>query len=82
MTITVRLFASCAEAAGASQTTVSVQGPATVRAVRDALARVLTGAALAIAARSVVAVNAAYAHDDQVIQPGDEVALIPPVAGG
>ncbi|GHF56018.1 molybdopterin synthase catalytic subunit [Deinococcus metalli] len=30
----------------------------------------------------MVAVNEAYAAPDQVVQPGDEVAFLPPVAGG
>lgn len=29
-----------------------------------------------------VAVNGTYAADEDPVQPGDEVALIPPVAGG
>ena len=29
-----------------------------------------------------IAVNADYAESDQLITPGDEVAIIPPVAGG
>ena len=29
-----------------------------------------------------IAVNSAYADDDLVIQPNDEIALIPPVSGG
>lgn len=29
-----------------------------------------------------IAINGTYADDDQVIQPGDEVVLIPPVSGG
>ncbi|MBL9023332.1 MAG: MoaD/ThiS family protein [Myxococcales bacterium] len=29
-----------------------------------------------------LAVNGTYARDDDVVSPGDEVALIPPVAGG
>jgi molybdopterin converting factor subunit 1 len=29
-----------------------------------------------------IAVNEAYANDDVLIQPGDEVAIIPPVSGG
>ena len=32
--------------------------------------------------RIVVAVNAEYADDDQPLQAGDEVCLIPPVSGG
>lgn len=29
-----------------------------------------------------IAINGEYAADDQIIQPGDEVVLIPPVSGG
>ena len=29
-----------------------------------------------------IAVNGTYANDDQIIQPSDEVAIIPPVSGG
>lgn len=29
-----------------------------------------------------IAINGAYAENDQIIQPGDEVVLIPPVSGG
>lgn len=30
----------------------------------------------------MIAVNDEYAHVDTVIQPGDEIAIIPPVSGG
>jgi molybdopterin converting factor small subunit len=30
----------------------------------------------------VVAVNAEYAEPEQVLRPGDDVCLIPPVSGG
>ncbi len=30
----------------------------------------------------MIAVNQEYATDDQIIQQGDEVAIIPPVSGG
>lgn len=29
-----------------------------------------------------MAINGVYAKDDELVRPGDEVALIPPVAGG
>lgn len=29
-----------------------------------------------------IAINGAYAENDQIIQSGDEVVLIPPVSGG
>lgn len=78
MEITVRLFASHAAVARADQLTVAVPPGATVGALRAALAPMLG----ALAARSLVAVNAAYANDGLRLGTGDEVALIPPVAGG
>ena len=79
MDLTVRLFALCADLAGASQTIVLVDDNATVRGVRDALERLFEPS---LVARSMIAVNAAYANDATVIVHGDEIALIPPVAGG
>lgn len=79
MTITVRLFASCAEIAGANQTTVPVDVTSTVRDVRHSLERMF---GRELIARSMIAVNAAYANDTDRIADGDEIALIPPVAGG
>ena len=29
-----------------------------------------------------IAVNSGYSEEDQVLTPGDEIALIPPVSGG
>ena len=82
MMITVRLFASCAETVGEEHTTVSLAEPATVAALRAALEQVLPQTIQPLVARSVIAINAEYADDEHVIAKGDEVALIPPVAGG
>lgn len=82
MTITVRLFASCAEAVGASHTNVTIDHPTTVGALRRALTSALPQLDRTLLARSLVAVNAEYADDQCVIDVNDEVALIPPVAGG
>lgn len=30
----------------------------------------------------MIAINGTYADEEQMIQPGDEVAIIPPVSGG
>jgi molybdopterin converting factor small subunit len=51
-----------------------------VRAVVDHV-RALPGAER-LPAAPLVAVNAAYADADHPLADGDEVALIPPVAGG
>lgn len=78
MNIPVRLFAAYADAVGASQTTISVPEPATVGAVRAAVSALSP----ALPLRPIIAVNEEYATDDVTISDGDEVAVIPPVAGG
>ncbi len=78
MDVPVRLFAAFAEALGTSHATVSVPEPATVGALRTALAALSTR----LPPRPLIALNAEYAQDCQLIRQGDEVAVIPPVAGG
>lgn len=78
MDITVRLFAAYADALGVSHTTVEMPEPATVGALRAALA----GLSSRLPPRPIIAVNAEYANDDQRITERDEVAVIPPVSGG
>lgn len=79
----VRVFAAYADIIGASHTTVSVPAPATVGGLRRALSdrAAATGWPAAIA-RGLIAVNLEYARDDAPLAPTDEIALIPPVAGG
>jgi molybdopterin converting factor subunit 1 len=79
----VLLFASAADAFGAPQVRVAVPVGATAAEVREALfaaARAATGRALPAASR--LAVNQRFAAPEQPVAPGDELALIPPVAGG
>lgn len=79
-TLDVLLFASYADAAGASSVRVTVPDGAcvadVVREVRQA------APAIPLPARPLVAVNHRYATPDQAVGSSDEVALIPPVAGG
>jgi molybdopterin synthase catalytic subunit len=81
MRFDVRLFALYRERAGASIVSVDVPDASTVgeltAAVRADYPRLAPPEV-----RIVVAVNAEYADDEQVLQPGDEVCLIPPVSGG
>ncbi len=79
MELNVLLFASWADALGAS--TVSVRLPATAT-VRDVLAALEARTAGLTLPKPLVAVNQAYARPDAAVRPGDEVAIIPPVAGG
>ncbi len=78
MNLTVRVFAAYADALHSDRTTVSVPEPATVGAVRAAVAALSTS----LPARPLIAVNEVYATDDVVVTPTDEIAVIPPVAGG
>jgi molybdopterin synthase sulfur carrier subunit len=80
MTVDVLLFASYADAIGASRVAVDLPADATVR---DLLAHVRQMASgKRVPERPMVAVNRRYARDDQRVSPTDEVAIIPPVAGG
>ncbi|MEP7345267.1 MAG: MoaD/ThiS family protein [Gemmatimonadaceae bacterium] len=80
MSIRVLLFASYADALGTSEMPMEIGSGSLVR---DVLRRVLelpgTGS---LPPRPLMAVNAEYATLDRVVADGDEVAIIPPVAGG
>jgi molybdopterin converting factor subunit 1 len=79
MTVTVLLFASYAEELGKSSMTLELPEGARVD---DALERIQAGAAGRLPPKPMVAVNQSYARGSDVLRPGDEVAIIPPVAGG
>jgi MoaE-MoaD fusion protein len=76
MEVTVRLFAMLRERAGSPELTLELPDGARVG---DALAE-LRG--LAEDLPLVMAVNREYADEERVLDPGDELALIPPVSGG
>ena len=80
MTVTVLLFASYADALGGSIVQLPLRPGATVRDVVAALGK-LEGADR-LPPSPLVAVNQAYAPYDALVREGDEVAVIPPVAGG
>lgn len=80
MTLDVLLFASYADALGAPSVRVTVADDARVADVVRAVRALAAGAALP--ERPLVAVNHRYAAPDQLVRSTDEVALIPPVAGG
>ena len=80
MTVNVLLFASYADTLGTSAIALDLEAGATVRDLL-ALVREFPGADR-LPDEPLVAVNDCYAKAAQVIAPGDEVAIIPPVAGG
>lgn len=80
MTVTALLFASYAEAFGSDRVELSLDAGTTVREAVDRL-RALPGGA-GLPSSLLVAVNLEYADADQPLASGDELAIIPPVAGG
>lgn len=79
MELNVLLFASYAEAIGAPSVRVTLPDGATAGDVVDAVRALVPGRGLPAAA---IAVNQAYAPRGTRVSAGDEVAIIPPVAGG
>ncbi len=80
MTVTVLLFASYAEALGAPSIEVEIPAGARVADLVGALQS--RAGAERLPPRPLVAVNQRYAALEQPLRAGDEVAVIPPVAGG
>lgn len=80
MHLTVLLFASYADAFGAPSVGVSLDEGATVADLLGRIAQ-LPGAER-LPRAPLVAVNRRYAAADQRLAADDEVAVIPPVAGG
>ncbi len=81
MTVRVLLFASYADLAGTGAVDLRLQAPSTVRDLLVQLRSALPGAD-ALPERPLVAVNQVHARLDTPVRDGDEVALLPPMAGG
>ena len=79
-TVTVQLFASYAETFGNSRLEVPLQDGGTVADLIRSIRSLPAGSKLPDFPR--VAVNRKLAGNDQPVGGSDEVALIPPVAGG
>ena len=79
MTVTVLLFASYAESLGASSFALDLPDGARVG---DAVAQIRSRASGALPPKPLVAVNQSYANLADRLKAGDELAIIPPVAGG
>lgn len=80
MSVTVLLFASYADALGAQSLSVDLPSGATVADVLTDLRR--RPGAERLPDAPLVAVNQRYATASTLLAVGDEVAVIPPVAGG
>lgn len=83
MLLQVRLFAVLRERAGRDSLEIELGEGATVADALRALAEASAPLGEALEAMPVVmAVNRAYAGEEATLNPGDELALIPPVSGG
>ena len=78
MTVRVRLFAMLRERAGSNVLELELPDGASV----DQALQAPQVAALTDGLTCLLTVNRVYAPGDQVLLPGDELALIPPVSGG
>lgn len=80
VTIHVLLFASYADQFGAESVDVTVPAPAKVGAVIERLRRMPGGELLP--AHPLCALNLSHVNADTPVAAGDELALLPPLAGG
>lgn len=81
MRVRLLLFASYRDLAGTGEVDLDLPAGATAADAVALLRRSGNGASR-LPARPVLAVNQDYASADTVLAEGDEVALLPPVAGG
>ena len=80
MTVNVLLFASYADVLGTSQFELELSPGATAG---DVLGHVQSmPGARRLPQNPLLAVNESYARRDKVLEAGDAIAIIPPVAGG
>jgi molybdopterin converting factor small subunit len=80
LTVHVLLFASYAETLGVERTDLTLMAPASVRTVVEHLRRLPGGGRLP--AKPLCARNLAHATLDEPVTDGDEIAVLPPLAGG
>jgi molybdopterin converting factor small subunit len=80
-TVRVRFFASYAELAGCETAAVELAFPATVGDVVRRVRELLPGTR-ALPPRPLAAVNLRHVKLEAPVAAGDEVALLPPLAGG
>ena len=81
MELNVRLFALYRERAGVREFPLELPAGAIVSDLTDAV-RLRYPRLAPPDVKIVVAVNADYAEPEDVLNPGDDVCLIPPVSGG
>jgi molybdopterin converting factor small subunit len=79
--VSVRFFARYAELAGCTWSAVNLETPATVADVIARVREVFPGTKV-LPPQPLAALNQRQARLDEFVNEGDEVALLPPLAGG
>lgn len=81
MEFEIRLFATLKDRVGQRSVRVSVEEPATVQTVLDALAIAYPALEPSLGT-TLISVNKAFADLETAVSANDEIALFPPVSGG
>lgn len=81
MQVTVRLFALAKQTAGRAELILTLPEHSTVADLRHAILQSVPELT-PLLPNLLISVDSEYAGDAQPIEPGAEVALIPPVSGG
>jgi len=81
LTVSVRLFARYAEVTGVERLELALRNGATVADLLATLRIQVPGFAQ-LPARLLCAVNLVHVLPSQTLRDGDEVAILPPLAGG
>ena len=81
MQVTIRLFALAKQKVGRSELTLELPESSTVAHMRQEIARACPELAPLLSSL-MIAIDSEYADDQRRVEPGQEIALIPPVSGG
>lgn len=81
VTVAIRLFAAYAEAVGRASVEISLPRGATIGDLLAEFRAQVPGAAI-LPERPLCAVNLSHVLPDHILRDGDEVAILPPLAGG
>ncbi|MGB2956690.1 MAG: molybdopterin converting factor subunit 1 [Anaerolineales bacterium] len=81
MNLTVRFFATLKDRVGASTVKIDVPAAASVESLLSTLVKEYP-ALEDLLPSVIVAVNQKFSDPDQVLSPGDEIVVFPPVSGG
>jgi molybdopterin converting factor small subunit len=81
--VTVRFFAVLKKLLDRESMRIDLHGPATLKALLDRLEEDIPSIRSVIReGRTLIAVNQEIAQEDTLVSDGDEVAFLPPFAGG